>query len=90
MLHRTAATSNTVSQTAAATDSAEERASIPAHVTLGRIANTAPAHTAVVRPENCLAKTTTPAAAAPMARQLGSRDHNSVGGNMANQPCINR
>src|SRR5579875_1313196 len=89
-LRRTEATNSTVSQTAAAAENAYERASIPAQVARGRIANTTPAHTAVVRGQNCLVKTTTPAAAAPMARQLGTRDQNSVGGNMVNQPCITR
>ncbi len=63
---------------------------MPAHVTRGRIANTTPAHTATRRDENCLANTTTPAAAAPIATQLGARDQNSVGGNRANQPCMRR
>ncbi len=49
-----------------------------------------PAQTAVVRGKNCLAKTTTPAAATPTARQLGTRDQNSVGGTRVNQPCISR
>src|SRR6202022_628522 len=44
----------------------------------------------MVRDENCLVKTTTPAAASPIARQLGTRDQNSVGGKTANQPCITR
>src|SRR5271156_134176 len=44
----------------------------------------------MVRDENCLAKTTVPAAAVPIARQLGTRDQNSVGGKTANQPCISR
>ena len=39
-----------------------------------------PAHIAVVLGRNCLAKTTTPAAAIPTPRQLGTRAQNSVGG----------
>src|SRR5579884_1399666 len=89
-LRRTETTSSTVSQTAAAAENAYERASTPAQVTRGRIANIAPAHTAVVRGQNCLVNTTTPAAAAPMARLLGTRDQNSVAGNTVNQPCITR
>ena len=89
-MRRTAATSNTVSQMAAATAKAYERASMPAQVVRGRMANIAPAHTAVARVENCLVNTVTPAAAAPIARALGNRDQNSVGGKIANQPCISR
>src|SRR5689334_7624405 len=87
---RTVATINTVSQTAAAATKAYDRASMPAHVVRGRIANMAPAQSAVGRFENCLVNTTTPAAAAPTARELGKRDQNSVGGKRANQPCISR
>ena len=87
---RAAATTNTVNQTAAAAVSAYDLASTPAHVTRGRIAKTMPAQTATVRVENCLATTTTPAAAIPTARQLDSRDQNSVAGKIANQPCIKR
>ena len=39
-----------------------------------------PELTATVRDENCLPNTTTPAAAPPTARPLGTRDQNSVGG----------
>ena len=79
-----------MSQTAAAAAKAYGRASMPAQVVRGRMANTTPAHTAVGRVENCLVNTVTPAAAAPTARALGARDQNSVGGNSANQPCISR
>src|SRR5215211_7265133 len=73
---RTAASSSTVSHTAASTENAYERASMPAHVVLGRIANATPAHTATDRVENRLAKTTTPAAAPATARPLGTRAQN--------------
>jgi hypothetical protein len=63
---------------------------MPAHVMRGRIAKTTPAQTPTVRVENCLPTTTTPAAAIPTARQLESRDQNSVAGKIANQPCITR
>ncbi len=49
-----------------------------------------PAHTAALRDVNCVANTTTPAAATPTATELGSRHQNSVGGNTVNQPCISR
>ena len=75
---------------AAATANAYERASIPAQVVRGRMAKTTPAHTAVARPVNSLVNTVTPAAATPIATQLGTRDQISVGGNSANQPCIIR
>jgi hypothetical protein len=67
-----------VNQTAAAAVSAYDLASMPAHLTRGRIAKTMPAQTPTVRVENCLPTTTTPAAAIPTARQLDSRDQNSV------------
>ena len=40
-------------QTAATAVNAYDRASAAAHVTRGRIANTTPAHTAVLRGRNC-------------------------------------
>ena len=49
-----------------------------------------PELTATVRDENCLPSTTTPAAAPPTARPLGTRDQNSVGGKSVNQPCMSR
>ena len=63
---------------------------MPAQVTRGRIANTSPAVTATWRVDSCRPSTTTPAAAAPTAIALDSRDMNSVAGNTANQPCISR
>ena len=63
---------------------------MPAQVMRGRIVKTTPAQTATVRVENCLPTTTTPAAASPTARQLDSRDQNSVAGKIANQPCMPR
>ena len=87
---RAVATTNTVNQTAAAAVSAYDLASIPAHVMRGMIAKTIPAQTDTVRVENCLLTTTTPAAAIPTARQLDSRDQNSVAGKIANQPCMAR
>ena len=62
---RLAATTNTVNQTAASADSAYDLVSMPAHVIRGRIANAIPAQTATERVENCLPRTTTPAAATP-------------------------
>ncbi len=87
---RAARTSSTVSHTAAIIDRAYGRASMPAHVVRGRIAEKTPEVTATVRDENCLASTTTPAAAPPTARPLGARDQNSVGGKTWNQPCMSR
>src|SRR6476646_2568462 len=77
---RMACTNSTVSHTAAAIVIAYGRASVPAHVALGKIPQTTPELTATVRDENRLPSTTTPAAAAPTARPLGARDQNSVGG----------
>ena len=61
---------------------------MPAHVVRGKTAQKTPEATAVVRGENCLANTTTPAAAPPTARPLGTRDQNSVGGKIWNQACM--
>src|SRR3954454_20681943 len=77
---RVAGTNNTVSHTAASTDNAYGRASMPAHVDRGNSAQTTPELTATVRDENCLPNTTSPAAAPATARPLGARDQNSVGG----------
>ena len=63
---------------------------MPAQVIRGRIANAIPAQTATERVDNCLPSTTTPAAAPPTARQLDSRDQNSVAGKIANQPCMTK
>src|ERR1700739_3361731 len=87
---RAAQTSRTASHTAASAERAYGRASIPAHVVRGRIAKTTPEVTATVREENCLPSTTIPAAAPPIARPLGARDQNSVGGKSVNQPCMSR
>ncbi len=76
--------------TAAIIDRAYGRASTPAHVVRGRTPHSTPAATATVRDENCLPRTTTPAAAPPTARPLGTRDQNSVGGKIWNQPCMTR
>src|SRR5271165_4276232 len=87
---RTAATTRIVSQTATTAVNAYDRASIPAQVVRGRIANITPEQTATDREENCFASTTTPAAATPTARPLGTRDQNSVAGEKVNQPCMSR
>ncbi len=63
---------------------------MPAHVARGKIAQMIPELRATVRDENCLPSTTTPAAAPPTARPLGTRDQNSVGGKSVNQPCMSR
>ena len=63
---------------------------MPAQLARGSIANMTPEHTATERDANCVASTTMPAAAPPVASALGARAHNSVGGKTLNQPCMNR
>ncbi|WKN56349.1 hypothetical protein HJ581_0022635 [Rhodococcus opacus] len=61
------------------------RASVAAHVTLGRITNRIPDSTATRLVEISAPSTTTPAPAAPVARALGNRAENSEAPNAANQ-----